>query len=160
MLLALLIVISGLAMPHDYKVVKQSRAEVTNTALTPLVLTHWPTLFNWQSTQSVYFRILPKKQHVGSSAVLVHPWGEAELTVTKSTAQHLGLSLYIDDEHFANITLNLLTAQADTQLMVSIEGRVNTPFLGSFIALFMQQYLQQITDSAVNHMNTHYKLRA
>ncbi|MEJ6475947.1 hypothetical protein [Pseudoalteromonas piscicida] len=161
MILALAIVLTGLAMPHHYKVVKQTHSDVNTTTLSPLVLSHWPVLFNWQPTQDIYFRVLPKSQHIGSSAILMHPWGEAEMTITKLTAQTLSVSLHIDDEHIAKITLNLLSYQADNkQLSIIIEGRANTPFIGSFIALFMQQYLQQVTNSAVNHMNTLYKLRA
>lgn len=160
MILALVIVIAGLAMPHHYKVVKSTDISANNTTLSPLVLSHWPTLFNWQTTEDIHFRILPKRQQVGASAVLVHPWGEAEITITKIDEQSLELSLHLDDEHLAKISLNLFTIQADKQLTITIEGRANTPFIGSFIALFMQQYLQQLTNSAVNHMHTRYKLRA
>ncbi|MEI5639695.1 MULTISPECIES: hypothetical protein [unclassified Pseudoalteromonas] len=147
-------------MPHQYQVETQTKLTTHNNALTPLVLSHWPQLFNWQKPEAIYFTLIPKQQAIGSSAIIVHPWGEAEITVYSVSEEQLKLSLHISDEHMA--TINLMQSQQGNakQLKVEINGRVNIPFIGSFAALFMQRYLQQLSSSALNHMNSQYKMQA
>ena len=143
--IAFVIVIAGLAMPHRYQVETRTKLTTHNNALTPLVLSHWPQLFNWQKPEPIYFTLMPKQQTIGSSAILVHPWGEAEITIYSVSKNQLKLSLHISEEHMA--TIHLIQSQQDNskELKIEINGRVNTPFFGSFVALFMQRYLQQLS---------------
>lgn len=124
------------------------------------MLSHWPQLFNWQKPEPIYFSLLPKQQMLGSSAILVHPWGEAEVTIYSVSKEQLKLSLHISDEHMATIKVIQNQQGNSKRLKIEINGRVNIPFFGSFAALFMQRYLHQLTSSALNHMNSQYKMQA
>ncbi|WP_440054943.1 hypothetical protein ACSLBF_01940 [Pseudoalteromonas sp. T1lg65] len=160
--MSLLIVILGLSLPHQYHL---SRTVLLNypqsdTRLTPLRIDHWPQLFNWNEGQAIALQEISSERYVGASTIIKHQWGEAELTITSILDNELQLVIHISPEHFINVSIKVDNENELRHLIISLDGTVNTPIIGGYLALFVKQYLLQQLDSALNHMNTLYKLQA
>jgi hypothetical protein len=155
-LIALVIGLSPQYTVHKSIKVNASRAEIASLVGD---FSQWPKWQPWQAVDpSIKFTIAEPSQGVGAHQFWQSRFGEGEMTITQLDNTQLSFNILFNQEHIAQGTIRFTGAGNEVTIECSLQGEVNTPIIGGYLALLSQYILNNTVTLALNNIKTHAQL--
>ncbi|WP_404342424.1 SRPBCC family protein [Pseudoalteromonas mariniglutinosa] len=148
-------------LPQQYQVTQAVRIDSPQATVTPLLIdfNNWHAWQPWARVDdSIKFTIAEPSKGVGAHQFWQSRWGHGEMTITQLTQDEMHFNLLFNQEHIAQ---GLITFKVKNNIVVvqcSLNGEVNTPIVGGYLALLNQYILNNTLKLALNNLKTHVQL--
>ena len=80
------------------------------------------------------------------------------MTITQLDNTQLSFNILFNQEHIAQGTIRFTGAGNEVTIECSLQGEVNTPIIGGYLALLSQYILNNTVTLALNNIKTHAQL--
>lgn len=157
----LIALVIGLMLSPQYTVHKSIKVNASLAEIASLVgdFSQWPKWQPWQAVDpSIKFTIAEPSQGVGAHQFWQSRFGEGEMTITQLDNTQLSFNILFNQEHIAQGTIRFTGAGNEVTIECSLQGEVNTPIIGGYLALLSQYILNNTVTLALNNIKTHAQL--
>ncbi len=157
----LTILVVGLLLSQQYTINQSIKVSATNSDIIELVA-NFKQWYKWQPWQavdpSIEFTIAEPSQGLGAHQFWQSHLGDGEMTITQLDHQQLVFNILFNQEHIAQGTIKYLSHDQELTVECLIQGEVNTPIIGGYLALLSQYILNNTVKLALNNIKTHAQL--
>ncbi|KPM82328.1 MULTISPECIES: SRPBCC family protein [Pseudoalteromonas] len=158
---ALVMLVVGLLLSQRYTVHKSIQVTASSSEIAKLVgdFNQWHKWQPWKSVDpNIKFTVLEPSQGVGAHQFWQSRFGDGEMTITQQNNEQLTFNILFNKEHIAQGTIQFTGAGNEINIECSLQGEVNTPIIGGYLALLSQYILNNTVKLALNNIKTHAQL--
>lgn len=145
----------------QYTVHKSIKVNASSAEISSLIgdFSQWSKWQPWQAVDpGIQFTIAEPSQGVGAHQFWQGRFGSGEMTITQQNSEQLTFNILFNKEHIAQGTIRFTGAGNEINIECSLQGEVNTPIIGGYLALLSQYILNNTVKLALNNIKTHAQL--
>ncbi|WP_199526670.1 SRPBCC family protein [Pseudoalteromonas sp. bablab_jr004] len=159
--MTLIALVVGLMLSQQYTVDKSIRISASAEEIASLVsdFNQWPEWQPWQAVDpSIEFIIAEPSQGVGAHQFWQSRFGKGEMTITQLNKNAMMFNILFNQEHIAKGEIRFSNAADGVEVRCTLQGEVNTPIIGGYLALLSQYILNNSVKLALNNIKTYAQL--